>query len=250
MKGSPLLDGGPVGRAFRAELLRGEGSPSQPVAARRGADVIDRVAHPRRLAPADLVVAERSQAQGVHERVSLVGSVKVDVAADRRDPDAVAIVGNPGDHAPQEPLGRGRTQVAKAQGIGEQDRPGPHRENVADDPAHPGRRALKRLDCARVVVRLDLEGDRPAVAYVDDARVLLAGLDEHAPEPGPDMLLLGGKPLQQGPRVLVGAVLRPHDREDPQLGQGRIPAQRSSDPRLLVGEQSVLIDERGRDRLV
>ena len=35
-----------------------------------------------------------------------------------------------------------------------------------------GRRTLERLDERRVVVALDLEGDRPALADVDDAGVL------------------------------------------------------------------------------
>jgi len=52
-----------------------------------------------------------------------------------------------------------------------------------------------------VVVALDLEGDRLAVAEVDDACVLARALENAAPA--------RRKPLQEARRVLVAAVLRP-----------------------------------------
>jgi hypothetical protein len=57
-----------------------------------------------------------------------------------------------------------------------------------------------------VVVTLDLEGDRVALADIHHAGVLARPL-EHA-------LARGGKSLQQKNRVLVAAVLRPQQRED------------------------------------
>jgi len=39
----------------------------------------------------------------------------------------------------------------------------PHGENIADDAADTGRRALERLDGTGVVVRLDLKGNREAI---------------------------------------------------------------------------------------
>ena len=61
---------------------------------------------------------------------------------------------------------------AEAQRIHHGDRAGAHREDVADDAADAGRRALVGLHEGGVVVRLDLEGDRPAVADVHHAGVL------------------------------------------------------------------------------
>ena len=57
--------------------------------------------------------------------------------------------------------------------------PRTHREDVADDSADAGGRALERLDRARMIVALHLERDRPAVADVDHAGVFFAGFDEH-----------------------------------------------------------------------
>ena len=93
-EGIALLDGGPVGRALGAQLLRGEGGAAEAVAAGGGAHIVDGIAEAGRLAAADLVVAQRPEAERVDERVALVGAVEVDVAADRGHADAVAVVGD------------------------------------------------------------------------------------------------------------------------------------------------------------
>ena len=68
--------------------------------------------------------------------------------------------------------GADRVELAEAERVENRDRPGADREDVAEDAADPGRGALEGLDRARVVVGLDLEGDRVAVADVDRAGVL------------------------------------------------------------------------------
>ena len=73
---------------------------------------------------------------------------------------------------------RGVVERAEPERVHERDGPGPHREDVADDPADAGGRALVRLDRGRVVVALDAQRDGEAVADVDDAGAL-AGPDEH-----------------------------------------------------------------------
>jgi hypothetical protein len=100
-------------------------------------------------------------------------------------------------------------------------RPRAHRDDVAQDPAHAGGRSLERLDGRRVVVALDLERDRLALAEVDHARVLSRPL-QHA---------RAGRrqPPQQPGRVLVAAVLRPEQREDRQLEVVRIAAEQLLD---------------------
>ena len=80
-------------------------------------------------------------------------------------------------------------------------------------PPTPGRRALIGLDEGGVVVALDLEDDRLAVADIDDAGILARAAD-HA-RPG------GRQGLQPDLRGFVGAVLAPHHREDAELGQVR-----------------------------
>ena len=67
---------------------------------------------------------------------------------------------------------RGSVERPEAQRIHHRDRPRAHGEDVAQNAADAGRRALKRLDEAGMVVRFDLERDRVAAADVDDAGVL------------------------------------------------------------------------------
>src|SRR5437879_13708775 len=74
-----------------------------------------------------------------------------------------------------------------------------HSEYIAENSAHAGRRALKRLDERRMVVALHLEDDRPAVADVHGARVLAGTLEQ--------VRRARGQPAQEHTGVLVGAVL-------------------------------------------
>ena len=56
--------------------------------------------------------------------------------------------------------GLGIVERTEAQRIHHRDRPRAHGEDVAQNAADAGGRALKRLDEARVIVRFDLERDR------------------------------------------------------------------------------------------
>jgi hypothetical protein len=91
-----------------------------------------------------------------------------------------------------------------------------------------------------MVVRLDLEGDRLALAEVDHAGVLARPL-QHA--------LAGARQaLQQARRVLVAAVLRPEQREDRQLEVVGVAPEQLADSRVLeVGEAECLVERLIRD---
>src|ERR1044071_2166073 len=115
-----------------------------------------------------------------------------------------------------------------------------HCEDVAYDAPDAGRRALKRFDRAGMIVGLDLEGDSESVANVDDAGVFLPGADEN-------FFRLRGEGLEQGPRVLVGAMLAPHDREDAQLCVIRFAPEDLLDSREFTRCQTVLFDQVGSD---
>ena len=109
---------------------------------------------------------------------------------------------------------------SEAQRIHDRDRPRAHGENIAQNAADAGRRALKRLDVAGVIVRFDLERDHPAAADSDDAGVLARPLHH---------VFAGGRELlQMNARAFVGAVLAPHHAENAQLGVARLAAEQSS----------------------
>src|SRR5207249_5569819 len=98
---------------------------------------------------------------------------------------------------------------AEEERVEERDRTRAHGEDVAHDPAHPGGRALERLDRARMVMALDLEDAGEAAAEIDRAGVL-AGTDD-------DLGSVGRKASQEEPGVLVRAVLAPERPEHAQL---------------------------------
>jgi len=120
-------------------------------------------------------------------------------------------------------------RLAEPEPVQERDRPRAHRDHVTQDPADSGRRPLEGLDRGRVVVALDLEGDRLAFAEVDDAGVLAWSLQ--------DAGAAGRKPPEEQRGVLVCAVLRPEQREDRELEVVRIALQQLPDTvELSVGE--------------
>src|SRR5205823_13967993 len=98
---------------------------------------------------------KKPDAHRVDQGVVLVRLVEDGLAPDRRNADAVAVVADPRDRAPEPPARR-----AEPQPVQERDRARAHRDDVAQDPADPGRGALEGLDRTRAVVALDLERNR------------------------------------------------------------------------------------------
>lgn len=176
-----------------------------------------------------------ADAQRVDQRVALVAGVEDDLAADVGQAQAVAVAADARDDAGQHAPGVGVVGGAEAQRVHHGDRAGAHRQDVADDAADAGGRALVGLDVRRVVVRLDLEGDRVALADVDHTGVL-ADADEH----GVVLGRLLAELLQVDLGALVRAVLGPHDGVHGQLGAGGTAAEDLADPAVLVFLQTEL----------
>jgi hypothetical protein len=92
-----------------------------------------------------------------------------------------------------------------------------------------------------VVVALDLEGDRLAIAEVDDARVLTRPLE--------DARAARREALEERRRVLVGAVLGPQQREDGELEVVRLATEQRLDALVLpVGQPEGAVERLFRDR--
>ena len=128
--------------------------------------------------------------------------------------------------------------IAEPQRVQDRDRPGAHREDVAEDPADARRGALVRLDGARVVVRFDLERDREAVPDRDDTGVLARAGEQLVARRG------GRQRAEQGPRALVRAVLGPHHAEHRQLELVRVPAAEAvaNGVQLVVGHAEAPVE--------
>ncbi len=118
---------------------------------------------------------QQPDAHRVDEAVVAVRLVEDRLASDGRDADAVSVVADAAHGAREVPVG-----LREPEAVEERDRPRAHRDDVAQDPAHAGRRPLERLDRRRVVVALDLERDGEPVAEVEHARVLARAPAGHA----------------------------------------------------------------------
>ncbi len=158
--GSPTCTRRPlrrVGVSLR-EARRGEHAhATDAVATGRRAEEHREVADAARLAEHEPFAGQHAEAQHVDERVALVGGVEDDLAADRRHADRVAVARDAADDALGDPTAAGVVERPESQRIHERDRPGAHREDVAQDAADTRRRTLVGLDGRRVVVALDAD---------------------------------------------------------------------------------------------
>ena len=174
----------PVGLRFLGEFPARKRRAREAILAGGAADVNDRIADAFSFAAFNLVVTNNAEAKRVDERIAIVRIIKINFAADGRNADAISVMRDAGHDAGKEPAIRYRLRRvtfdwSEPERVEPENRPRTHRENIANDAAHTGRRALKRLDRARMVVRLDLERNRPAVADIHDAGVFLTGFDEN-----------------------------------------------------------------------
>jgi hypothetical protein len=165
--------------------------------------------------------------------------VKAQLAAHGGHAEGVAVAADAGHHAVQERAGARVIGPAEGKRVQRRDGPRAHGEDVAQDAADAGRRALVGLDVGGVVVALHLEDDRLPVADVHHARVLAGAADHLAP--------FGRQRAQPRLRRLVGTVLVPHRREDAELGEGGLPVQETQDVGVFLGLEAVGLDELRRD---
>ena len=246
--------GSPVLAVILERGARQHRRAADAVASRRGAEQHGEVTRTLRAGELQVLVAQYTDGERVDQRVVGVVRIEDGLAADVGDADAVAVQADAAHDAVDEvplPLvdrnGRAvecgpAARVTEAQCVHDRDRARAHRQDVAQDPADPGRRALDGLDGARMVVRLDLEGDGEPVTDIDDPGVL-ARSDEH--------LRAGrGQPAQVHARGLVGAVLGPHHGVHAELGHAGHASERLDDATEFLVGQPELAGQRSRPDLI
>ena len=170
--------------------------------------------------------------------------MEIGFPAHGRHADAVAIAADPRDDALHQMLHLGVIGSAKAQRVQVGDRPRAHREDIAQDAADAGGRALIGLDIAGVdiagvVVALHLEDGGLTVANVDHARILARPADHPRG--------LGRQLLEVEAARLVAAMLRPHHRKDAELDQIWFTPQRVQHAGVFFLGQPVGGDDFGGD---
>ena len=87
---------------FLGQILRRKRRARQTVATGGRADVEHGIADALGRAARDLFVAQHAEAEGVHERIALVGLVEIDLARDGRDAEAIAVMRDAADDAGEE----------------------------------------------------------------------------------------------------------------------------------------------------
>ncbi len=184
-----------------------------PVATGCRANVKHRVADASRFRAHHFAFSDQSQAERVDENIGVVRGVEHHFACDGRHTHAIAVTANPADHAAEQVPRAQMVERSELERVHARDRPRAHRKNVAQDSADPGRRALVRLHERRMVMAFDFKDRRPAVADVDRTGVLARPLHHE--------LALRRQLSQMDARRFVRAMLRPHDRENAELGVGR-----------------------------
>ena len=125
---------------------------------------------------------------------------------------------------------------AEAQEVERGDGPCAHGEDVAQNAADPGRRALIGLNKRGMVVALHLEHADFAIADVDHTSILA--------RPVNDVRAFGRQFAQVEARRLVGTMLVPHRRDDAEFSKSRRPADQRDEPRIFVRFQPVRNSER------
>ena len=209
------------------------------IAAGLGAEIDDGTAHARRLGVENRIGARDAHRHGVDEDIAVIARVEIHGAADGRHPEGIAIAADARHHAGHQMAGARMIGRAEAQQIEAGDGARAHGEDIAQNAADPGGRALIGLDIGGVVVALHLEDAGQPVANVDDASVLARPLND----PG----RLGGQFAQVQARALVGAMLVPHGREDAQLRDGRLAADQGQDALIFIRLEAMFGDQRRGD---
>ena len=201
------------------------------VAAGLGSDVDDGVANAGGLSVEDFLLFADAEGKDIDQRVGGVTVFENGFAADGGYAEAVAVVGNAFDDAVQDAevmRGGGRPE---AEGVHYGDGARAHREDVAQDSADAGGRALEGFDVAGVVVRFDLERHDPLfavrpLANADDAGVFARSLE--------DVFAVGGELPEMDARAFVRAVFAPHDLENAQFGGAGLAAEEVDDFLVFV----------------
>src|SRR3984893_12004655 len=129
---------------------------------------------------------------------------------------------------------------AETQRVQTKFRPRAHGKDVADDSANAGGCALERLNCTWMIVTLDLEGDRPAIANIHDAGIFFTSLHQN-------IWSARRKFLQFFSRIFVRAVLAPHHGKDSELGQIWFTPENFLDALKFFRSQAMLRHQLGSD---
>ncbi len=183
----------------------------------------------------DALGIDQPDRHGIDENIVVVARIEIGLAADRRHAHAVAVIADAGDDAADKVPCLGMIGRAEPERIHVGDGARAHGEDIAHDAADAGRRPLIGLDVRGVVMALHLEHGGLAIAEIDHAGILAGTLDH--------LRTRRRQLLQPDARGFVGAMLRPHHREDAELGQRRLASELFQQAAIFVRVEPMLRDD-------
>ena len=129
----------------------------------------------------EILLLEHAHAHRIDEWIAAIAGREIDLAAERRHPDAIAVIADATHHAGEQIAITRIVERSEPQAVQEGDGARAHREDVAQDAARAGGCSLIRLDGRRVVMGFDFERDRPAARQSQDTGVFAGALDDLPP---------------------------------------------------------------------
>src|SRR5262249_37588222 len=87
---------------FFGQFTRGKCCSGQPITSRLSTDIKHRVTDTARRTASQLFVSQNSQAKNIHQWIALKAFVEVNLAADGRNTDAIAVMCDSRHHAGEE----------------------------------------------------------------------------------------------------------------------------------------------------
>ncbi|CAB4542278.1 unannotated protein [freshwater metagenome] len=166
------LNGWTFGWTALSERIRGEdGCSADSVATCAGSEKNHEVTDSLRVCEVQVFVTQGPYCQSVDEWVRLIHGVEPCLSANVRQPETIPVERDTTHDTVDDTTRVGVVDCAETQCVHDGNGTSAHRNDVANDSTDAGRGALERLNVGRVVVALDLEGDRPALADIDNSGV-------------------------------------------------------------------------------
>ncbi len=181
----------------------------------------------------------KTGSKGIDEDIAVIALVEVHFATNGRHAEGIAIAADARHDARYQMAGLRMIRFAKAERIHRRDGTRAHGEHVAQNAANAGRCTLIGLDVGRMVVAFHLEDDAIAIADVHHACVFARALNNAR-----SGCRKRAKPFLGG---LVGAMLVPHRRENPELCEGGLASDQIKNALILVRLKTMRFDQFRRD---
>ena len=230
------LNGRAVIQGIGTEFSTGETGAAHAIPTGGAAHVNHRIPHPLGAGLDDLFGLHQTQRHGVHQRIPPVGGIESHFTTNGGHTNAIAVMGDAGHNAFDQPNVDGVFKGAETQCIQQRDRASSHGEDVPQDAADAGGGTLEGLHSRGVVVAFNLESQAMAFPQVDHTGIFTRTHQNSG--------TFRWKPPQQRPGVAIAAVFGPHHPEHPQLGTVGLPSKPPTDLLPIRRFQTFLFQSR------